>query len=77
MNTISIVNRGMTPEEIKRMDLGFEEVYLEEGLAMESSDRLSFVALKTSLGAILALTTLSMVIDSLILARAIGVLSTG
>lgn len=46
MNKISIVNRGMTSEEIKRMNLGFDELSLEEGLEIESSDRFSFVALK-------------------------------
>lgn len=46
MNGISIVNREMTSEEIKQMDLGFDELSLEEGVELESSDRLSFVALK-------------------------------
>jgi GNAT superfamily N-acetyltransferase len=46
MNKISIVHRGMTSEEIKRMNLGFDELSLEEGLEIESSDRYSFVALK-------------------------------
>ncbi len=46
MNKISIVNRRMTSEEIKRMNLGFDELSLEEGLKIESSDRFSFVALK-------------------------------
>ena len=46
MNDISIVNREMTSEEIKRMNLGFDELSLEEGLEIESSDRFSFVALK-------------------------------
>lgn len=46
MNEISIVNRGMTSEEMKRMNLGFDELSLEEGVEIESSDRFSFVALK-------------------------------
>jgi len=46
MNKITIVNRAMTPEEIKRMNSGFDELMLEEGVAIESSDRFSFVALK-------------------------------
>ena len=46
MNEISIINRGMTSEEIERMDLGFDELSLEEGLEIESSDRFSFVAVK-------------------------------
>ena len=46
MNKISIVNRGMTSEENKRMNLGFDELSLEEGMEIESSDRFSFVALK-------------------------------
>lgn len=46
MNEISIVHREMTAEENKRMNLGFDELSLEEGLEIESSDRFSFVALK-------------------------------
>lgn len=46
MKNINIVNREMTTEEIKRMDLGFEELSIEEGVEAESSDRLSFVALE-------------------------------
>jgi len=46
MNEINIVNRGMTSEEINRMNLGFDELSLEEGVEIESSDRFSFVALK-------------------------------
>lgn len=46
MSKISIVNRGMTSEEIERMNLGFDELSLEEGVEIESSDRFSFVALK-------------------------------
>ena len=45
MNEINIVNREMTAEEIKRMDLGFDELSLEEGVELERSDRFSFVAL--------------------------------
>ena len=46
MNKISIENRGMTSEETKRMNLGFDELSLEEGVEIESSERFSFVALK-------------------------------
>ena len=46
MNEINIVNRELTSDEVKRMDLGFDELSLEEGLEIESSDRLSNVALK-------------------------------
>lgn len=46
MNKISIINREMTTEEVKRMNLGFNELAIEEGLALESADRFSFVALK-------------------------------
>lgn len=45
MNEIRILNREMTSEELKRMNLGFDELVLEEGLELESSDRFSFVAL--------------------------------
>lgn len=46
MNKINIVNREMTSEEIKRMNIGFDKLSLEEGVEIESSDRLGFVALK-------------------------------
>jgi len=46
MNKISIVNREMTAKEYARMNTGFDELTLEEGLEIESSDRFSFVALK-------------------------------
>lgn len=46
MNKISIVNRELTAEEMKQMDLGFDQLYIDEGIAMESSDRFSFVALE-------------------------------
>ncbi|GJM34550.1 MAG: hypothetical protein DHS20C18_35510 [Saprospiraceae bacterium] len=45
MNKINIVNREMTSEEIEQMNTGFDELSLEEGVAFESSDRYSFVAL--------------------------------
>jgi len=46
MKNINIVNREMTAEEFKRMNLGFDELTLEEGLAIQSSDRFSFVAIE-------------------------------
>lgn len=46
MDQINIVNREMTSEEIKRMNLGFDELAIEEGMELESSDRYSFVGLK-------------------------------
>jgi len=46
MNKISIINRGMTAEEIKRMNVGFDELTIEEGLELEGSDKFSFVALE-------------------------------
>lgn len=48
MNEINIINREMTSAEIERMDGGFEELSLEEGVAIESSDRFNFVAVKGS-----------------------------
>lgn len=38
----------MTPEEIDKMNSGFDQLSLEEGLEIESSDRLTFVALDGS-----------------------------
>lgn len=46
MNQISIINRGMTPVEMDRMNSEFNELTLEEGLEIESSERLSFVAVE-------------------------------
>lgn len=46
MNKINIVNRAMTSEETRRMDLGFDELSIEEGVEIESSESFSFVALK-------------------------------
>ncbi len=46
MDTIKIINRNMTSDEIKRMNAGFDELSLEEGIELESSDRISFVASK-------------------------------
>ncbi len=48
IHKINIINRAMTPEETKRMDLGFEELSIEEGVALESSERISLVALEGS-----------------------------
>jgi len=36
----------MTPDEINRMNFGFDELTTEEGLELESSDKFSFVALE-------------------------------
>ena len=46
MNEISIINREMTAEEMEQMNVAFDELSVEEGVAIESSDRFSFVALK-------------------------------
>ena len=45
MKDFNIVNREMTSKEFARMNTGFDELSLEEGLEIESSDRFSFVAL--------------------------------
>ncbi|MGH1364544.1 MAG: GNAT family N-acetyltransferase [Calditrichia bacterium] len=45
MNQFNILNREMTPEEMDKMNSGFDQLSLEEGLEPESSDRLTFVAL--------------------------------
>jgi ribosomal protein S18 acetylase RimI-like enzyme len=46
MDEISIVNREMTSEEKKLTNIGFDELYIEEGIEIESSERFSFVAIK-------------------------------
>ena len=48
MNKINIVNRELTSEELKRVHIGFDELSIEEGFEIESSDRFSFVALEGS-----------------------------
>lgn len=45
MNDINIVNRELTPEEIELVDSGFDQLSLEEGVALESTEKISFVAL--------------------------------
>ncbi len=45
MNNISIVNRALTSEEMEHVNTGFEELSKEEGIELESTERLSFVAL--------------------------------
>ncbi len=44
MNEVRIVNREMTAEEIIQMNLGFDELSLEEGIEIERSERFIFVA---------------------------------
>ncbi len=46
MSKISIIDRVMTSKEIKLMNLGFDALSLEEGIEIESSETVSFVALK-------------------------------
>lgn len=52
MNKIRMVNREMTSEEVRRMNSGFDELALDEGAELESSERFSIVALegKTFIG---------------------------
>ena len=44
MNAILIVNREMTPEELKRMYVGFDEHTKENEVDIQSADRFSFTA---------------------------------
>lgn len=44
MNEIQIINRTLTAAESERIDRGFDELYREESVALESSERFSFVA---------------------------------
>ncbi len=46
MNKIKIINRPLTAEEIKQVDAGFDDLSMEEGIALESTERISLVALK-------------------------------
>lgn len=45
MQQFEILNREMTPEEIVKMNSGFDQLSLEEGVELESSEKLTFVAL--------------------------------
>jgi len=45
MSTISIVEREMTPVELARMNAGFDENTIDNGIAIQSSERMGFVAL--------------------------------
>ncbi|MEO1258643.1 MAG: GNAT family N-acetyltransferase [Bacteroidota bacterium] len=46
MDKINIVYREMAPLEVKQVHAGFDELMVDEGLEIESSDRFSFVAVK-------------------------------
>jgi ribosomal protein S18 acetylase RimI-like enzyme len=45
MPEISIVEREMTPVEFARMNAGFDEHTLDNGVVLQSSERMGFVAL--------------------------------
>jgi len=47
MNEISIVNRAMTSLELARMNTGFDEDSLENDVALETSERFTFVGLES------------------------------
>ena len=46
MRKIKVLNREMTPEELKRMYRGFDEHTIENGVIVQSSDRFSYTAEK-------------------------------
>ncbi|MGC9393419.1 MAG: GNAT family N-acetyltransferase [Anaerolineae bacterium] len=45
MHKINIVEREMTPDEFTRMNAGFDENTLDNGVVIQSSERMGFVAL--------------------------------
>jgi GNAT superfamily N-acetyltransferase len=45
MSKISIVEREMTPVEFARMNAGFDENTIDNGVVIQSSERMGFVAL--------------------------------
>jgi len=45
MSTISIIEREMTSVEFARMNAGFDENTIDNGVAIQSSERMGFVAL--------------------------------
>jgi len=46
MNDINIVHRDLTPREIEQVNQGFDELAKEEGIALESTERISFAAMQ-------------------------------
>ena len=47
MNNLKIVCRELTSNESNKMNTGFDELSIEEGVELESSERFSFVAEKS------------------------------
>lgn len=46
MNGISIINRTLTKKEIEQVNKGFDELAIEEGIQLESAERISFAAMQ-------------------------------
>lgn len=46
MNDIKILNRELTSEETEQINAGFDNLSLEEGIELERTKRITFVALK-------------------------------
>ncbi|MGS2727872.1 GNAT family N-acetyltransferase [Psychroserpens sp. BH13MA-6] len=46
MSDIEILNRELTSEETEQVNSGFDNLSLEEGIELESTKRITFVALK-------------------------------
>ncbi len=45
MSTIRLIQRPLTPDELEFIDSGFDQLSLEEGVELESTERISLVAL--------------------------------
>lgn len=45
MSKIEIFNREMTPDELKRMNVGFDEHTIENEVMVQSADRISYTAI--------------------------------
>ena len=45
MSTIRLIQRPLTPVELEFIDSGFDQLSLEEGVELESTERISLVAL--------------------------------
>ena len=45
MSTLEIINRDMTPSELKRMQVGFDENAVENGVIPQGSQRFGYVAM--------------------------------
>lgn len=49
MKNVIILNRAISTAEMERINIGFNELMIEEGLDLESSEQISFVAIEDNI----------------------------